>query len=189
MQSQVVRSIVMPNGIVTAHADRTLLFKPLRGREQKIRMAAQATVMLACYGPQKFVFRLLVGDAKGSVHLVSLPELNLIESHELGKTPVTALALHEPGGRKRVIAGLQDGGIYALGEGVPSGSLKLFSLDGSVGLIHSTDEILTVYSGWTREVRHWNGDAVSPAKRWFQPPTTPTKRVSQQLILPKAVRA
>ncbi len=179
----------MPNGIVTAHADRTLLFKPLRGREQKIRMAAQATVMLACFGPQKIVFRLLVGDAKGSVHLFSLPELNLIESHDLGNTPVTALALHVPGGRTRVIAGLQDGGIYALGEGVPSGSLKLFSLDGSIGLIHSTDELLTVYSGWTREVRHWNGDAVSQVKRWLQPPTTPTKRVSQQLILPKAVRA
>lgn len=179
----------MPNGIVTAHADRTLLFKPLRGREQKIRMSARATVMLACYGPQKIVFRLLVGDAKGCLHLFTLPELNLIESHELGKTSVTALALHEPGGRKRVIAGLQDGSVFAIGEGVPSGSLKLFSLDGSIGLIHSTDEILTIHSGWTREVRHWNGDAVSSAKRWFSTPTPPLQRVSQQLILPKAVRA
>ena len=189
MQSQVVRSIVTPDGIVTAHADRMLLFRPHRGRAQMLRLSARVTVMLACIGPQDRVFRLLVGDSNGSVHLFSLPELNLIESHELGKSSVSALTLHEPGGRKRVIAGLQNGDVFAFGEGIPTGSLKLFSISGPIGLIRSNEEILPIHSGWSREVRHWNGDVVTPAKRWFEPPTPPKKGGTQQLILPKAVPA
>ena len=80
MVAQVVRSIVMPNGIVTAHADRNLIFKPVNGRERIAKLPRRVTVMMGCLGPQGVVFRLLVGDASGAVHLLSLPEMKLIQS-------------------------------------------------------------------------------------------------------------
>ncbi len=189
MVAQVVRSIVMPNGIVTAHADRNLIFKPVNGRERIAKLPRRVTVMMGCLGPQGVVFRLLVGDASGAVHLLSLPELKLIQSTRLSMSRVTALALHEPSGKKMVIAGLDNGEIHAIGDNLPDGSLKLFKLETTIGLICSTDEILTIHSGWTRDVRHWNGDAVVPARRWFEPPTPPNRRKNTQLTLPTAAPA
>ena len=164
MVAQVVRSIVMPNGIVTAHADRKIIFKPVNGRERIAKLPRRVTVMMGCPGPQGVIFRLLVGDASGAVHLISLPELQLIQSTRLSMSPVTALALHEPSGKKMVIAGLDNGEIHAISDDLPDRSLKLFKLESSIGLICSTEEILTIHSGWTRDVRHWNGDAVEPAR-------------------------
>lgn len=145
--------------------------------------------MLACFGPQGRVFRLLIGDRAGVVHILSLPNLSIIEKYQISNSEITALALHEASGRNRIIAGTSSGEVITFGEEIPSGHLKLFSLTNSIGLIRSTEEILTIHSGWTREVRHWNGDIVTRAKRWFTPPTPPNVRHNEQLTLAEAVQA
>tara|TARA_A100001037_G_scaffold278928_1_gene280260 strand:- start:1944 stop:2513 length:570 start_codon:yes stop_codon:yes gene_type:complete len=189
MVAQIVRSIVMPNGIVTAHADRKIIFKPVNGIERIAKLPRRVTVMMACKGTEGMVFRLLVGDAGGSVHILSLPELKFIQSTHLSHNSVTALALHEPIGKKMVVAGLENGEIHAIGDNLTNGSLELFKLENSIGLICSNEEILIIHSGWVREVRHWNGDPVKPARRWFEPPIPPNRRNSTQLTLPKAAPA
>lgn len=189
MLAEVNRSIVLPDGIVTAHSDRTLMFRmntPTRGREQRIWLPAMATSLLACRGPQERSWRLVVGDKTGTVRVYTLPRLELLNSHELGESQVTALSLHDPDRHERILVGMQNGEVHAIGERLPGGSMLLFDIGQEVGLIRSSDEIITIHSGWKREVRHWDGDAVSPAERWQIPPNPP-KRNRRQLTLATAV--
>lgn len=189
MTQNVVRSLVTPDGLISAHLDRSVQFRPHRGKQRRILLPYQVTVMLACTGPQDNAFRLVVGDRAGSVHLLSLPELKLVKSTELSKSPISALEIHRPNGGWRLIAGCENGELHALGKGIPGGNLLLFNISSPINLIRSTDEILTIHSGWSREVRHWNGDHVAPLKRLFEPPTPPSRRQSRQLTLAKAAQA
>ena len=189
MTTNVVRSLVTPEGIVTAHMDRSIQFRPHRGKSRRIAMPKGITVMLACTGPQDVLFRLIVGDRAGTVHTLTLPELKLLNSVVISPSAVTALEIHRPSDGWRLIAGCKNGEIHALGENIPSGSLKLFSIDSSVGLVRSSGELLTIHSGWSREVRHWNGDVAATPRRWFAPPSPPKRGQTRQLTLAKAAQA
>jgi len=182
MLADVIRSIVLPDGIVTAHSDRSLMFRPKGGREQKIALPAVATALLACRGPQERCWRLVVGDRTGSVQVYTLPRLELLKSSKLGDSQITALSLHNPDRHERILVGMKSGEVHAIGKRLPGGSLLLFDIGQEVGLIHSAAEIITIHSGWKREVRHWDGDAVSRAERWQIPPTPP-RRNRRQLTL------
>jgi hypothetical protein len=188
MLAEVIRSVVLPDGIVTAHSDRTLMFRPNRGLEQKVSLPAVGTALLACRGPQDRCWRIVVGNKSGSVQTYSLPRLEFVSSSLLGDSQITALSLHDPDRHERILAGMKNGEVHAIGENLPGGKLLLFSIEQEVGLIRSTDEIITIHSGWKREVRHWDGCAVSPAERWQIPPTPP-KRNDRQLTLATAAPA
>ena len=189
MVAQVVRSIVMPNGIVTAHADSRLISKPVNGGEKVVKLPRRVTVMMGFQDSEGNISRLIVGDHSGAVRTISYPEMKLEQSFQLTGSRVTALSVHEASGKKMVIAGLDNGEIHAIDESLPKGSIKLLKLDGSIGLINSNEEILTIHSGWVRDVRQWDGDAMSPARRWFEPPIPPNRRKSTQLTLQTAAPA
>ena len=91
MPSNVIRSVVTPEGIITAHARRLVVFTPNRGAARQIVLPAAATSMLALVGPQQRANRLLVGDRCGALHVLMLPQMDLLSTHQLGDVPVTAL--------------------------------------------------------------------------------------------------
>jgi len=144
---------------------------------------------MGCQDCEGNIFRLIVGDYSGTVRFISFPEMKLVQSIQLTMSKVTALSIHEPSGKKMVIAGLENGEVHAIGETLPNGSLILFKSETSIGLIRSSEEILTIHSGWVRDVRHWDGDEMTQARRWFEPPIPPNRRKSTQLTLPTAAPA
>lgn len=164
MPSNVIRSVVTPEGIITAHARRLVVFTPNRGAARQIVLPAAATSMLALVGPQQRANRLLVGDRCGALHVLMLPQMDLLSTHQLGDVPVTALESQSKDDSLRLVVGLQDGRVLVVGDDIPGGVLPLFRVDGPVSLIRCVDEQLHVNCGWERHIRHWNGDHVSSSR-------------------------
>ncbi len=164
MPSNVIRSVVIPEGIITAHANRLVVFTPNGGAARQIVLPAVATSMLALIGPQQRANRLLIGDRSGALRVLMLPQMDLLSTHELGDVPVTALESQPNGDSLRLVAGLQNGQVLSVGDDVPGGVLPLFRVDGPVSLIRCVDGQLHVNCGWERHIRHWNGDHVSSSR-------------------------
>jgi hypothetical protein len=164
MPSNVIRSVVTPEGIIAAHASGLVVFTPNRGTSRQIVLPAAATSMLALVGPQQRANRLLVGDRGGALHVLMLPQMELLSTHQLGDVPVSALESQSKDDSLRLVAGLQDGRVLVVGDDIPGGIMPLFRVDGPVSLIRCVDDQLHVNCGWERHIRHWNGDHVSSSR-------------------------
>ena len=68
----VVRSMVTAEGSVVAMDDASIVWKPKIGRQKRVKIEVQASVLLGLIGPRGIIDRVVAGDEYGGVNLISL---------------------------------------------------------------------------------------------------------------------
>lgn len=150
-------SLVSSNLLVNAYPDGRLTCK-MGSSKAFTRLSGKATALLALVGPNGEAWRILVGDHKGGLTLLSLP--NLVEVHHWRphEDEITCLNAERRSNGLVLLSGDMVGKVMAHGDQIPGHSLELFSVDGRVGALRSLDERLHVHVGWKRHILHWDGN-------------------------------
>ena len=128
-----------------------------RGIRASFNIGAKPTVLLALSGPNGMAWRLLVGARDGSLTLLSLPNMVLVERLQPHDCEITSLSAHPRNGGTVLLSGDRNGDVCVHGEQIPGGSVKLFSVNGVINAIHCESEYIHVHIGWERQILHWDG--------------------------------
>ena len=96
----VIRSMVTADGCVVAMDDATIVWKPKGGRQRRVRIEAQASVLLGLIGPSGMVERIVAGDEYGGVNLISLAKMEVIDRFVVGKSKIRSLCASSISGEK-----------------------------------------------------------------------------------------
>jgi len=139
---------------VEAHSFTTSI---CRGTRASFNIGAKPTVLLALSGPNEIAWRLLVGAGDGSLTLLSLPNMVLIERLQPHDCEITSLSAHRGSDGTVLLSGDSNGIVCVHGEQIPGGSVKLFSVDGAINAIHCESEYIHVHIGWERQILYWDG--------------------------------
>lgn len=158
----VVRSLVLQQGFVNAHASGDLRYWPKAGRVKTVHLPATATVLLGLGGPQGHIWRVAVGDRTGAISLLTLPELNLVESWAPHQAPVTALfAESSDTGEMRLISADSDGDVRIVGADLPREGRLLRRLGERITAIRAESDRLILMCGWQRRVFSRVGEQIA----------------------------
>ena len=72
-----IRSMVLPNGIVVAMDDGLISWRPNQGRRTNIKLQYPATVLLAAVGHSNQFDKIMVGDLCGNVSILTLSLIHI----------------------------------------------------------------------------------------------------------------
>jgi len=152
----VIRSMVTADGCVVAMDDATIVWKPKHGRQKRVKIASQASVLLGLVGPRGMVDRVVVGDEYGGVNLISLAEMELMDRFVVGTSMVRSLCSSSISGES-ILVGCEDGSVHMVGANVPNRVVNLFELDGPASALRIIGQDLHIQQGWERKVISWTG--------------------------------
>jgi len=152
----VVRSMVTPDGSIVAMDDATIVWKPKGDRQKRVRIEAQASVLLGLIGPRGVVDRVVVGDEYGGVNLISLANMDVLERFVVGNSMVRSLCSSSISGES-ILVGCEDGSVYMVGQNVPNRVVSLFELDGPASALRIIGQDLHIQQGWERKIVSWTG--------------------------------
>jgi len=152
----VIRSMVTSDGCVVAMDDATIVWKPKNGKQRRVKIEAQASVILGLMGPQGMIDRVVVGDEYGGVNLVSLSKMEVLDRFVVGNSMVRSLCASSISGES-ILVGCEDGSVYMVGQNIPGRVVNLFELDGPASALRIIGQDLHIQQGWERKVVSWTG--------------------------------
>jgi hypothetical protein len=169
----VVRSLVVEAGIVNAYADGMIRLWPRLGQARNVKLPETSTCLLALIGPQGKVWRVAVGDCSGTITLLSIPELNVLECWKLHHAPITALCVDDSRISERgMISGDAEGEIRLIGDDIDSKASLLTRIRSRPTSLRVINDEIIVMSGWkmmTLNRTKTNQVTIkAPAARWVQ---------------------
>ena len=148
--------MVTPDGCVVAMDDATVVWKPKGGKQKRVKIEAQASVLLGLVGPRGLIDRVVAGDVYGGVNLISLAKMEVVERFVVGKSMIRSLCSSSISGES-ILVGCEDGSVYMVGENVPNRVVTLFELDGPASALRIIGQDLHIQQGWERKVVNWTG--------------------------------
>ena len=152
----VIRSMVTADGCVVAMDDATIVWKPNGGRQRRVRIEAQASVLLGLIGPSGMVERIVAGDEYGGVNMISLAKMEVIDRFVVGKSKIRSLCASSISGES-ILVGCENGTVFMVGPSVPNRVVNLFELDGPASALRIIGQDLHIQQGWERKVVSWTG--------------------------------
>ena len=111
--------MVTADGCVVAMDDATIVWKPKDGKQKRVKIEAQASVLLGLVGPRGMVDRVVVGDDYGGVNLISLSKMELIDRFVVGNSMIRSLCSSSISGES-ILVGCEDGSVHLVGTNVPN---------------------------------------------------------------------
>ena len=153
----VIRSLVTQYGTLVALDDASIIWKQKGERERRLKIAAQASVLLGLIGPNGKIDRVVVGDDYGGVSFISIPEMDLIDRYVVGMSKIRSLCCSSISGES-ILVGCEDGKVHMVGQNVPDNKVTLFELDGPASALKVEGTNLHIHQGWNRKVVDWLGE-------------------------------
>lgn len=153
----VIRSMVLPNGIVVAMDDGLISWRPNQGRRANIKLQYPATVLLAAIGHSDQFDKIMVGDLCGNVTTLTLPRLELDKVSEINDCAIKSLCLFSKSSDKLVI-GDANGTVWITGDDVPGNKIKLFEHNEKITSIRCEGDKIIVQTGWSKFYYDWEGN-------------------------------
>ncbi len=152
----VVRSMVTAEGSVVAMDDASIVWKPKTGRQKRVKIEVQASVLLGLIGPRGVIDRVVAGDEYGGVNLISLTTMEVVDRFVVGNSMVRSLCSSSISGES-ILVGCEDGSVHMVGCNVPNRVVNLFELDGPASALRIVGQDLHIQQGWERKVVSWTG--------------------------------
>ena len=156
----VIRSLVTRYGTLVALDDASIIWKQKGERERRLKLAAQASVILGLVGPNGRIDRVVIGDDYGGVSFVSIPGMELIERYVVGMSRIRSFCCSSISGDS-ILVGCEDGKVIMVGHNVPNNMVLLFELDGPASALKVEGTNLHIHQGWDRKVVDWLGEKTS----------------------------
>ena len=155
-----IRSMITAEGCIIAMDDGTITWTPRRGGLKRVRLDAQASLILGLIGPKGKIDRVLVGYISGAVNIISLSQMTVIDRYVTGKSKVRSLCSSSISG-ECILVGCENGSVYLVGQNVPDRAVELFELDGPASAMRVVGQSLHIQQGWKRLTLDWTGEEVS----------------------------
>ena len=177
----VVRSIISSNGSCFAYSDNTISWKTNAGFSSSNRLPTQTSVILGTKNANGELGRLIVGGINGRLYIMSLPNLNIIDEYDIGKSKVRCITIVDDAG-KRFLVGLENGEVWNVGVKIPNRKIMLFCTNGPVSSLACVNDAILCQQGWTRRIFDWEGNERSSLNETdsYRP------KYSQRVISPTA---
>lgn len=139
-----VRSLVTSQGTCIAMDDGMIVWETKQNRKT-LRLHCVATVILGMQNDDGHVERMLVGDGKGQLHILTVPNLALEKTVPVGNTALRAMCSDSEESLALLIADA-DGKIWHY-DGRSETQL-LFETNRSISSIRSEPNSIRIQSGW-----------------------------------------
>ncbi|MEC7229180.1 MAG: hypothetical protein VXV95_03920 [Candidatus Thermoplasmatota archaeon] len=152
----VVRSMVLSGGYVIAFDDGMISWRPRGGRRTNYRLQYPASILLGMKGPTGQCESIIIGDTKGNVIRLSLPKLELLDAFETTSGLVRSIC-RVSDTSDRILVGSDSGHVWLLGRDVPDNRVLLFIHNQCITSIRSSDNEITLQSGWSKYTYNWQG--------------------------------
>jgi len=152
----VVRSMVTADGCVVAMDDATVVWKPKNGKQRRVKIEAQASVLLGLIGPRGMIDKIVAGDEYGGINIISLATMEVVDRFVVGSSKVRSLCSSSLSGES-ILAGCEDGSVHMVGANVPNRVVNLFELDGPASALRIIGQDLHIQQGCERKVISWTG--------------------------------
>tara|TARA_B100000035_G_C20968900_1_gene540115 strand:+ start:498 stop:998 length:501 start_codon:yes stop_codon:yes gene_type:complete len=153
----VIRSLVTQYGTLVALDDASIIWKQKGEREKRLKITAQASVILGLIGPNGRINRVVIGDDYGGISFVSIPKMELIERFVVGDSRIRSLCCSSISGES-ILVGCEDGKVHMVGQNVPNNVVTLFELEGPASALRVEGTVLHIHQGWERKVVDWMGE-------------------------------
>ena len=147
-------------GTLVALDDASIIWKQKGERERRLKLPAQASVILGLVGPNGRIDRVVIGDDYGGVSFVSIPGMELIERYVVGMSKIRSICCSSISGDS-ILVGCEDGKVIMVGHNVPNNMVLLFELDGPASALKVEGTNLHIHQGWERKVVDWLGEKTS----------------------------
>ena len=148
--------MVTAEGSVVAMDDASIVWKPKVGRQKRVKIEVQASVLLGLIGPRGIIDRVVTGDEYGGVNLISLATMEVVDRFVVGNSMVRSLCSSSISGES-ILVGCEDGSVHMVGCNVPNRVVNLFELDGPATALRIVGQDLHIQQGWERKVVSWTG--------------------------------
>ena len=152
----VVRSIVLNDGYVIALDDGMISWRPSGGRRTNHRLQYPASILLGMKGSTGKCESIIIGDTIGNIIRLSLPKLELLDAFETTSGVVRSIC-RVSDTSDRILVGSESGHVWLLGRDVPNNCVLLFKHNQCITSIRSTDDGITLQSGWSKYTYNWEG--------------------------------
>jgi len=152
----VIRSLVTANGYIVAMDDGTIAWNPKNGQHKRIKISAQASVMLGLMNPFGEIARVVVGDVSGCITIISLSEMSVVDRFVTKDSAVRSLCSSSKSDES-ILVGCENGSILLVGQNVPGRVVTLFKLDGPASALRVVGQSLHIQQGWERLMLDWTG--------------------------------
>ena len=139
-----VRSLVTSQGTCIAMDDGMIVWETKQNRKT-LRLHCVATVILGMQNDDGNVEKMFVGDGKGQLHILTIPNLALEKTVPFGNTALRAMCLDSEESIALLIADA-DGKIWRF-DGTSETQL-LFETHRSISSIRSERNSIRIQSGW-----------------------------------------
>ena len=139
-----VRSLVTSQGTCIAMDDGMIVWETKQNRKT-LRLHCVATVILGMQNDDGHVERMFVGDGKGQLHILTVPNLALEKTVSVGNTALRAMCSDSEESLALLIADA-DGKIWHY-DGRSETQL-LFETNRSISSIRSEPNSIRIQSGW-----------------------------------------
>lgn len=152
----VLRSMVTPDGCLTAMDDGSINWRPRGGGLIRARIEVLSSVLLGLKGPTGHIDRIVVGDRMGGITILSISDLSIIDKFMTKGSPILSLCSSSMSGES-ILAGCKNGQVFLVGANIPGRVIELFELEGPASALRVIGQNLHIQQGWERKIVDWKG--------------------------------
>ena len=147
-----VRSLVTNEGTCRAMSDGMILWENENTRK-KINLGATATVLLGIKEDNRTLSKIYVGDRKGQLHALQLPNFAKLWTTTISNEPLRALCSDE---NECLMIGDAKGRVWSV-DGEQNSTL-VFETNRSISSIRLDGKVIRIQSGWEQCLYNRNGE-------------------------------
>ena len=152
--------MITAEGCIIAMDDGTITWTPRKGELKRVRLDSQASVILGLIGPKGRIDRVVVGDNSGTVNIISLPQMTVIDRYVTGKSTIRSLCASSISS-ECILVGCEDGRVCLIGQKIPDKVVELFELDGPASAMKVVGQSLHIQQGWKCLTMDWTGEEIN----------------------------
>ncbi len=147
----VVRSLVLQQGLLNAHISGDLCWWPMNGEAVIAHLPDPATVLLGMEVKSGDISHVAIGDVKGAITILSLPDLHHVSASVPHQAAITSMAFEiNNENQVRLISADADGNVHITGEGLPRKGIQMRRVGRRITSIRIQKGEIILMSGWLR---------------------------------------
>jgi len=147
----VVRSLVLQQGLLNAHISGDLCWWPTNGEAIIAHLPDPATVLLGMEDNFGGISHVAIGDIKGAITILSLPDLNHVSASVPHQAAITSMAFEINNvNQVRLISADAEGNVHITGDGLPRKGIQMRRVGRRITSIKIQKDEVILMSGWLR---------------------------------------